>query len=86
MSLKPKKFSELKFEQTELKKKMQKKQKEMNYELPRYTYIVSEGTKTEPYYVEAIAQIINEKYREFSTGRFIVVEGTGKNTKGLLPI
>ncbi|MCI8937651.1 MAG: RloB domain-containing protein [Lachnospiraceae bacterium] len=84
MSLKPKKFSELKFEQAELRKKMQKRQKEINCELPRYTYIVSEGTKTEPYYIEAIAQTINEKYRGFSTGRFIVVEGTGRNTKGLL--
>lgn len=55
MSLKPKKFSELKFEQAELRKKMQKRQKEINCELPRYTYIVSEGTKTEPYYIEAIA-------------------------------
>ena len=69
MSLKPKKFSELKFEQAELRKKMQKRQKEINCELPRYTYIVSEGTKTEPYYIEAIAQTINEKYRGFLTGR-----------------
>lgn len=84
MSLKPKKFSELKREQAELQKKMQKKQKEINYELPRYTYILSEGTKTEPYYIESIAQRINEKYREFSTGRFIIVQGTGRNTKGLL--
>lgn len=84
MSLKPKKFSELKQEQAELKKKMQKKQKEIHYELPYYTYIVSEGTKTEPYYIESIAQRINEKYRDFSTGRFIIVRGTGRNTKGLL--
>lgn len=84
MSLKPKKFSELKQEQPELRVKMQKKQKQINYELPRYTYIVSEGTKTEPYYISAIAQRINEKYREFSTGRFIIVKGTGRNTKGLL--
>lgn len=57
MSLKPKKFSELKQEQPELRVKMQKKQKQINYELPRYTYIVSEGTKTEPYYISAIALI-----------------------------
>lgn len=84
MSLKPKKFSELKREQADIREKMQKKQKEINYVLPRYTYIVSEGTKTEPYYIESIARIINEKYREFSTGRFIVVHGIGRNTKGLL--
>lgn len=84
MSLKPKKFSELKKEQIHLKSKMQKKQKEINYELPRYTYIVSEGTKTEPYYIEAIVKLINEKYRAFSTGKLIVVKGTGRNTKGLL--
>lgn len=84
MSLKPKKFSELKREQAELKEKMQKRQKEINYELPRYTYILSEGTKTEPYYIDSIAQKINERYKEFSTGRFIVVQGTGRNTKGLL--
>lgn len=63
---------------------MKKKKNKINCELPRYTYIVSEGTKTEPYYIESIAQIINEKYREFSSGRFIVVNGTGRNTKGLL--
>lgn len=84
MSLKPKKFSELKREQADIREKMQKKQKEINHVLPRYTYIVSEGTKTEPYYIESIARIINEKYREFSTGRFIVVHGIGRNTKGLL--
>ncbi|MCM1569043.1 MAG: RloB family protein [Roseburia sp.] len=84
MSLKPKKFSELKRDQKDLKEKMQRKQKEINYELPYYTYIVSEGTKTEPYYIESIAQQINEKYKAFSTGRFIIVKGTGRNTKGLL--
>lgn len=84
MSLKPKKFSELKQVQADLQEKMQKKPKEINYELPRYTYIVSEGTKTEPYYINSIAQRINEKYREFSTGKFIIVKGTGRNTKGLL--
>ena len=63
---------------------MQKKKKKTNIVLPPYTYIVSEGTKTEPYYIEAMAQVINEKYREFSTGKFVVVEGTGRNTKGLL--
>lgn len=84
MSLKPKKFSEQKREQSELKQKMQKRSKEINRILPPYLYIVSEGTKTEPYYIEGIAQIINEKYKEFSTGKFIEVEGTGKSTKGLL--
>ena len=84
MSLKPKKFSELKIQQDQLQKKMQKKKKKTNIVLPPYTYIVSEGTKTEPYYIEAMAQVINEKYREFSTGKFVVVEGTGRNTKGLL--
>lgn len=84
MSLKPKKISEMKREQTKLQEKMKKKQKEIYHELPPYTYIVSEGTKTEPYYMEAIAQKINEKYREFSTGKFIVVKGTGRNTMSLL--
>lgn len=84
MSLRPKKVSEVKREQEALKEKMKKKKNKINCELPRYTYIVSEGTKTEPYYIESIAQIINEKYREFSSGRFIVVNGTGRNTKGLL--
>lgn len=84
MSLKPKKLSELRREQTQLNEKMKKKQKSINYELPSYTYIVSEGTKTEPYYFEAMARLINEKYKDFSTGRFIIVKGTGRNTKGLL--
>ncbi len=64
MSLKPKKFSELRMEQEELKKKMQKKKKEINYELPHYTYIVREGTKTEPYYIESIAKNCKNIYSE----------------------
>ncbi len=84
MTLKPKKVSDVKRQQAQLQEKMEKKQKKVFPELPRYTYIVSEGTKTEPYYIEGIAQKINEKYREFSTGKFIMVKGTGRNTKGLL--
>ena len=85
MSLKPKKHSENKKEQSRLQEKMKKRQKQMEIPLlPPYTYIISEGTKTEPYYIGTIAERVNEKYREYSTGKRIIVEGTGRNTKSLL--
>ncbi len=85
MSLKQKKHSENKKEQSRLQEKMEKRKKKMDIPLlPPYIYIISEGTKTEPYYIGAIASKINEKYREYSTGERIVVEGTGRNTKSLL--
>ena len=85
MSLKPKKHSENKKEQSRLQEKMKNRQKKMNLPLlPPYIYIISEGTKTEPYYIGAIAGKINEKYREYSTGERIMVEGTGRNTQSLL--
>lgn len=65
MSLKPKKFSELKIQQDELQKKCKRRKKKTNIVLPPYTYIVSEGTKTEPYYIEAMAQVINENIESF---------------------
>ena len=81
MSLKQKKHSENKKEQSRLQEKMEKRKKKMDIPLlPPYIYIISEGTKTEPYYIGAIASKINEKYREYSTGERIVVEGTGRNT------
>ena len=85
MSLKQKKHSENKKEQSRLQEKMEKRKKKMDIPLlPPYIYIISEATKTEPYYIGAIASKINEKYREYSTGERIVVEGTGRNTKSLL--
>lgn len=84
MSLKPKKASELKRSQRELQVKMQKKQRELLDELPPYIYIVSEGTKTEPYYIRGLTDEINKKFYNFSSRERVYVRGTGKNTKGLL--
>lgn len=84
MSLKPKKFSEIKRSQEELNIKMRKKSKVLLDELPPYTYIVCEGTKTEPNYFRGISEEINNKYFDLSSGKRIVLKGTGRNTKGLL--
>lgn len=84
MSLKPLKVSEQKKNQEKINAKMQKKKKELLDDLPPYTYIISEGTKTEPNYISGFADAINSKYREFSSGPRILVRGTGRNTKGLL--
>lgn len=84
MSLKPKKFSEMKRNQEELNFKMQKKQKTLLDELPPYMYIVSEGTKTEPNYIKGMAKAINAKYFDLSSEKRIEVHGTGRNTKSLL--
>jgi hypothetical protein len=48
---------------------------------PEYNIIVTEGTKTEPYYFEGFQEKINEKYR----GRVDVrIYGEGRNTLSLL--
>ena len=84
MSLKPKKISEVKRSQEELKEKMKKKKKTLLDDMPPYMYIVSEGTKTEPNYIKGIANAINTKYYDMSSDKRIEVEGTGRNTKSLL--
>lgn len=84
MSLKLKKASEIKKGKQELQAKMLRKKKALLDELPPYIFIVSEGTKTEPNYIKGLADSINRKYYNFSSGKRIEVEGTGKNTKGLL--
>jgi len=52
--------------------------------MPPYMYIVSEGIKTESYYIIGFADVINSKYYEFSSGPRVFVRGTGRNTKDLL--
>lgn len=82
MSNKPLKASE----QKKINVKMQRKKKKIDnlYELPPYMYIVSEGTKTEPYYISGLSDVINNKYSNLSKHERIIVKGTGRNTKGLL--
>lgn len=65
---------------------MQRKQKQIEslHELPPYTVIFSEGTKTEPYYISGMANVINSKYAAFGKENRIVVIGTGRNTQDLL--
>ena len=84
MSLKPRKFSDIKRSQEEINTKMLKKRKETHDELPPYMYVISEGIKTEPYYIKGMADAINRKFFDFSSGPRIYVRGTGRNTRGLL--
>lgn len=82
MSLKPLKASDQK--KVNLMMQNKKKQVETLHQLPPYTYIISEGVKTEPYYISGLADAINCKYYNYSSGKRIVVKGTGRNTKSLL--
>lgn len=80
MSLKPLKKSEIE----KAKSKMKAKKRTETFQLlPPRILIVSEGTKTEPYYLQLFAQTINDRCRKFSASPRIVVEGTGRNTTGL---
>lgn len=62
MSLKPKKVSEIKKIEAKLKAKASKMDS-LN-KLPPYTMIVSEGVKTEPFYIQGFVDKVNEKYFE----------------------
>lgn len=84
MSLKPIKASEQKKNQKQLNLKMQKQKKNLAHEIPPFTYIVSEGTKTEPYYIKGLADVINKKYYNFGSKNRIEVKGTGRSTLSLL--
>lgn len=84
MSLKPLKVSDIKKDQKKQNAKMQRKRKEVLDDLPPYTFIISEGTKTEVVYIKGFADVINHKYFDFSTGKRIEVEGTGRNCLSLL--
>ena len=55
-----------------------------NNDLPRYLYIVCEGTKTEPNYLHSLCNEINRKFYNYSQRARIIVNGTGKNTRSLL--
>lgn len=81
MSLKPIKKSDAK----KLDKMKAKKRTTELTELPPRILIVSEGTKTEPYYFEILAEKINSKSSKMTSGARVVVEveGTGRNTTGL---
>ena len=82
MSLKPKKVSEIKKIEAKLKAKASKMDS-LN-KLPPYTMIVSEGVKTEPFYIQGFVDKVNERYKSISKEPHIVVYGTGRNTNGLI--
>ena len=82
MSNKPIKMSDRKKLNDVMKRK--KRSVETIPQLPPCMYIVSEGTKTEPNYIEGMADTINKKYKNYTSGKRIVVRGTGRNTRGLL--
>lgn len=84
MSLKPLKASEQKKNQDKLNAKMSRRRKELLDDLPPYTYILCEGTKTEPNYIKGLVSKINSKYFDLSSGKRIVVRGTGRSTRSLL--
>lgn len=82
MSLKPiKATGNKKLEQ--IMKKKNKKIEEL-HQLPPYTIIFCEGTKTEPFYINGLTQQVNSKYSEFTSNDRIIVIGTGRNTRSLL--
>lgn len=84
MSLKPKKVSEIKKEQSKTNEKMRRRKKILLDDIPPYTYIVSEGIKTEVSYIAGFASAINKKYENFTTGELIKIKGTGMNCQSLL--
>lgn len=77
-------MSERKKNQQKLELKMEKRHKELLDDIPPYMYIISEGTKTETNYINGLTECINEKYKDLSSGKRIVVNGTGRNTRSLL--
>ena len=82
MSKKPLKISERK----QLEEVMQRKRKSIEtlHRLPPYTIIFSEGTKTEPHYIQGFTKQINSKYAPFVRQYRIIVIGTGRSTQSLL--
>lgn len=82
MSLKPLKAST----QKKLEAAMQRKRKKIEklHKLPPYTIIFSEGTKTEPFYIQGLTKQVNQRYAQFTSGDRITVIGTGRNTRSLL--
>lgn len=88
MSLKPPKYSDIK----KLEERMQSKRRnfEKKYKLPSPTLIISEGTKTEPHYIQGLVDLIIKKYSEINKNArhsmkdIIKIHGTGRNTNGLL--
>jgi hypothetical protein len=82
MSNKPLKISD----QKKLNGIMRRKRKKIEsiHELPPYTVIFSEGTKTEPLYIKGMAKAINNTYAAYGQRDRITVVGTGRNTQGLL--
>ena len=80
MSNKPIKKSDVKKLNTVFERKL----RIQNSILPPYTFILSDGTKTEPNYVKDMVGKINKKYYNFCQGDVIIVEGTARNTKTLL--
>lgn len=82
MSLKPKKKSE----QKKIIQKIKAKERTMNIRnvFPPYTMIVSEGTKTEPYYLKGFVNKINDRCKKIIKENRIEVFGTGRNTQGLI--
>ena len=82
MSNKPLKFSELKKQR---QKSIENQRKNVpSYTFPPYTMIVTEGTKTEPYYLRGLVESINSYYRPYTKHNYIEIEGKGLNTTGLL--
>lgn len=84
MSLKPRKISDQKKDLARYNAKMNKRKKTVLDDLPPYTFIVSEGIKTEVAYISGFARAINNKFSKFSTSEYIKIKGTGRNCQSLL--
>lgn len=82
MSLKPKKKGDIRKSEEKMRTKASK-MNSMNF-LPPYTMIVSEGIKTEPFYIKGLVDKVNEQYKSIAREPHIDVYGTGRNTQGLI--
>ena len=90
MSKKPLKASEKKRLQEQLELKMARKTRKTEEvsPIPPRTIIFCEGTKTEPYYLQAIVDLIKEKCRQYSKQEHIkldhiIIKGTGRSNTSL---
>ncbi len=84
MSNRPMKKGDRKQLQKRIDEKMARRKKTMIDPLPPYIYIVAEGTVTEVRYLEGFADMINRRFRAYSSRRRVVIRGFGRSCLRLL--
>lgn len=78
MSNRPMKKGDRKQLQKRIDEKMARRKKTMIDPLPPYIYIAAEGTVTEVRYLEGFADMINRRFRSYSSRRRVVIRGFGR--------